>query len=151
MKIIIVLSMVTALFAQTPWEKLTGFDYENQFEKRVELSDDTAWVVMSFEKETAAMVNGWLSKKPTLFLHNHHAVHIADISAMPSIITALFALPKLQKFKHPIYLVRDETFAQAFVPREGMVTVLSIQNGRVLRSQYVNTMNDLEMILASIQ
>jgi hypothetical protein len=69
-------------------------------------------------------------------LKKHNAVFIANISEMPSIITKLFALPKMKKYKHDVLLIYDEE-DKRFMQKEDKSTVYKLENGVIKSITYV--------------
>ncbi len=93
---------------------------------------DTAVVLFAADKVASELLNGFLEKQPDGFLTRHRAVYVADISEMPSMITRLFALPKMRKRPYRI-LLASEPGPLSFLPRsEAMVTAIRLDGGRVV-------------------
>lgn len=126
-----------------------GFTFETQFEKRAILPDDLRVAVISYDKASSAWVNTFLQQQTPLYLYERRAVFIADITPMPALITTLFALPALQKFRHTIHLVRDEAFARTYPPHEGAVTVRFFEAGVPVRTGYVRNAAQLQRQLGA--
>lgn len=83
-------------------------------------------------------------QKNPLFLKNNKAVFIANISGMPSIITKLFALPKMRKYDHEILLIYDED-DKRFISKEEKSTLYTLKDG-VIKSIDFITKDDLDNI-----
>ncbi len=144
---IIFILLITSLFSQNFGlnGKIEHFSLPDQFNKMHTISDDTQTLIVSFEKDTGKMVNEFLASKEADFLQKHHAVFIANISGMPSIITKLFALPKMQDYKHTILLIYDEN-DKRFLQKDELSTVYKIENGVVKDIQFVKDKKSLEKI-----
>ncbi len=148
MKLIIsFILLITSLFSQGFEKngKLNHFSLPDQFNKMHTVSDDTQTLIVSFEKDTGKMVNEFLASKESDFLQKHHAVFIANISGMPSIITKLFALPKMRDYKHTILLIYDEN-DKRFLQKDELSTVYKIENGVIKDIEFVKDKKDLEKI-----
>jgi len=63
---------------------------------------------------------------------------------MPTIITNMFALPKLQKYKHLIYLHYGEKFNKVVPNKSEKVTLLYIENGKIQKISYITTKKELQ-------
>jgi len=73
--------------------------------------------------------------------------YVADISAMPALVTSMFALPALRTRPYPVGLVRDAALTAA-LPREGgRVTVLHVADGRVAAIEHAATPEALRRAL----
>ncbi len=147
------LALTISIFAankldlSSPLNELSNFKYENQFEEPVSIPKDTQLLIISFEKETGDFVNDYLDTKEPLYLLAQHAVFIADINRMPSIITSLFALPKLQKYKHPIYLHYEDQFENYIPYKEEQLILVHIKDEKVHSISYISTLKELKEVL----
>lgn len=73
--------------------------------------------------------------------------YVADISAMPALVTSMFALPALRKRPYPVGLMRDAALG-AELPREGgSVTVLRLEGGRITALTHAATPGALRRAL----
>jgi hypothetical protein len=111
---------------------------DDQFEKRHTVSAEDRIVLISFERDVSNAVNAFLEKQPRGFLKVHNAKYIADISAMPTIISKLFALPKMRDYHYPVLLNYDEGFEKRFNKKEGKLTVYRLQAGMVVAVEFVD-------------
>lgn len=115
---------------------INSFTLNDQFDKTHTVNADTKTMIVSFEKSTSADINEFLSTKESGFLEKNNAVFIADISGMPSIITSLFALPKMKKYNYNILLIYDEE-DKRFLRQEERTTVYTLENGVIKSISYI--------------
>ncbi|WP_428023223.1 hypothetical protein [Arcobacter sp.] len=125
-------------------QNIGTFSLPNQFDEKQTIDSSIETLVVSFEKDTGKDVNEFLSSKDKDFLKNHHAAFIANISGMPSIITKMFALPKMRGYKHNVLLIYDEE-DKRFKSQEGKSTVYKLKDG-VIKTIFFITKDDLEKI-----
>lgn len=92
------------VYAQT----LSAYTFENQWEKPVELNSSTQWVLLSQSKDSGNYVKEAFEALNMEDPAKYNMIYIADISAMPSFVTKLFALPKMRDYAFPMALVREE-------------------------------------------
>jgi hypothetical protein len=124
--------------------ELNNFKYETPQGRQMKVPKSASLVVIAFEKGTGALVNDFLNTQDPFYMSKHRATFIADINKMPTIITNMFALPKMQKYKHLIYLHYDAQF-QDFVPhKEAAVTLARIKDGKVEDISYITTVSELK-------
>ena len=123
--------------------RLNDFEYKTPNDTMVKIPKDVKIIIASFEKETGAFVNAYLNERDAAYLKAHGAVFIADISKMPSVITTMFAIPKLKKYKHPIHINYSEGFDTVVPAQEEMVTLLFVENGKIKEIGYVATKEEL--------
>ncbi len=128
----------------TPLSQLNNYKYETPQGRQMKIPKSTRLFVIAFEKDTGALVNDYLVTMDPFYMPKHRAVFIADINKMPTIITKMFALPKMQKYKHPVYLHYEEQF-QDFVPHhEEKITLVRINDGKVENISYISTQEELK-------
>lgn len=125
-------------------DKIGSFSMLNQHDHKVTIDDNVTKILVSAKKDTSADINDYLNKKSKMFLKNKHAVFIANISGMPSIITKMFALPKMRKYNHDVLLVYDSE-DNRFVFKDDMSTLYTLENGVIKDISYF-TKADLDNI-----
>jgi Na+(H+)/acetate symporter ActP len=125
-------------------QNIGTFSLPNQFDEKQTIDSSITTILVSFEKGTGKDVNQFLASKDKDFLKNHHAVFIANISGMPSIITRMFALPKMRDYKHSVLLIYDDE-DKRFVSKDEKTTVYKLENG-VIKSISFITKDDLEKV-----
>jgi len=135
------------LKVSSPITDFFKFKYESPQGKIMKIDDDTRTILISFEKDTGKLVNSYLDKKYPPYLSKVNAVFIADISKMPSLITRFFALPKLRKYKHLIYLHYDDEFVNTIPNKEDKVTVIKLKNKKVLSISFISTEAEIKAAL----
>jgi len=131
----------------TPLPPLTLND---QHDKPVTIGPATRWIVFASEKAVSDMVNTVLSAEPAGTVERLQLVYIADISAMPAMVTRMFALPKLRELPYPVALAResDQVAQVADLPRQpGSATLLRLEDGRIARISAVGSAAELRAAL----
>ncbi len=124
--------------------QLNDFKYETPQGREMRIPRSPSLIIVAFEKDTGALVNEYLTTKNPFYLQKNHSVFIADISKMPTIITNTFALPKLRKYKHLIYLHFDEKFQRVIPNKKEKVTLLHIKDSKVESISYISTKEELK-------
>lgn len=127
----------------TPIYKFNKFKYETPQGRKMRVSKKTTLLIVAFEKETGALVNKYLDTKDPYYLVKKRIVFIADINKMPDMVTKMFALPKLQKYKHLIYLTYDENFEGSVSHKKDKITIFEIENSKVKNISYITTIKEL--------
>ena len=132
----------------SPLKSLNTYKYETPQGRKMKIPKSTRLLIIAFDKDTGALVNEFLDTQDPFFMPKHRAVFIADINKMPTIITNMFALPKLQKYKHLIYLHYDDQF-QDFVPhQEEKLTLIRFKEAKVESISYISTKEELKAAIA---
>lgn len=152
-KLLIILTLSVAMLSASPLKidsplsVLDGFAYETPQGRQMKIPKKTKLVIAAFEKETGALVNEYLDTQSPFYLLKHNSIFIADISKMPSIVTSMFALPKLQKYKHLIYLHYGDKFQSTVPNKEQKVTLLRIEDSNIKEISYISTSQELKMAI----
>lgn len=128
----------------SPLDVLNDFKYETPQGRQMKVPKSTELVVVAFEKDSGALVNEFLSTQDPFYMPKRRAVFIADINKMPTIITNMFALPKLKKYKHLIYLHYEDQFQNSVPHKEEQITLLRIKDAKVESISYVSTKEELK-------
>lgn len=114
---------------------LAGLKDQNQ--KPVVIAPDTRIVFFASEMSGSRVMTKALQALPASALKEKQAVYIADISEMPAIFTTIVALPRLQKSRYPVGLIRDARDGASLPRKPGMVTVLHLDAGKVSSVDFV--------------
>ncbi len=125
---------------------LPAMTLADQHDVNGSLGPSTRCVVFSRDMGAATVVNEALAGDPALITAAGGVV-VSDISAMPRIITKLFALPALRKRPYRILLDRDGKLTASFPSAKGKVTVLHLHALTVDRVDYVETAAALRAVL----
>jgi hypothetical protein len=147
-KILILVALATFLTANdfSVGKEITPFSLPDQFEKTHTIDKTTRTIIVSFEKDTGADMNAFLATKSPDYLEKRNAVFIANISEMPSIITKLFAMPKMKKYKHDVLLINDEE-DKRFEAKEEKITIYKLVDGVVSKIDFVSTSKEVDEAL----
>lgn len=139
-KVLLLAIFATALFSNSfdLNNNIGSFVLADQFEKNHTVNADVKTIIFSAEKDTSAGLNEFLSSKEKDFLEKNNAVFIADISGMPSIISYMFALPKMKKYNYNVLLIEEEA-DKRFLKKEERLTVYTLENGVIKNVQYIAT------------
>ena len=126
---------------------LNKFEYENPQGEKLTIPSNVKTIIISYKKETGKLINKYLISKHPTYFDELNAIFIADINKMPSVITTLFALPKIRKYKHTVYLHYSEEFAKYIPAKDKKITIIKIQNQKVKSISYVSTQSELKKAL----
>ena len=112
-------------------DSLPAITLKDQHDKSVTVAPEAQTLLFTIEKSAADLVNNYLKQQTPDFLTSKQAYFLADISGMPSIITKMIALPKMQERPYAI-LLGYEAADLVFMPRQkDHVTLVKIQSGKV--------------------
>ena len=118
-------------------DKLPAITLPDQFDKEHKVEAKDTLIIISFEKDASIAVSDYLKTQPASFLETRHAKYISDISAMPSFITSMIAMPKMKKYSFPVMLIKDD-FGKQFNRMEGKITIFKLKNYKVKAIVFVS-------------
>lgn len=147
-KLLLVALMATSLFSSEikQNDKLRVFVLSDQFGAYHTVGRHIKTIIFSSQKDTSNDINTYIASKNPNFLKENNAVFIADISKMPAIITRMFAMPKLKKYKHNILLVNNED-DDRFSEKEEQITIYKLENSVVKKIYYIKSAKEIEKAL----
>lgn len=106
------------------------------------LQKDTEEVIISFDMKLSKTFHKWLKDKESNYLASRKAEYIIDITGMPSIITWLFAGPKMRKYGFRILLIKEGNFGDNIPKQEGKFTMIKLdENHKVIEISFLNNMD----------
>ena len=128
----------------TPISTLDNYSYETPEGRPMKIPHETKLIIVGFEKDTGATVNDFLNTKNKYYLQKNKAIFIADIHAMPSVITKMFALPKMKKYKHLIYLHYGKEFQKNTPNKDEKITILRVKDRKISDISFISTPKELQ-------
>lgn len=137
----------TAVLALEPGERLAPWTLLDQHDVPYTLNDETRILLVARDMDGAKLVDAALEGKPKGYLDERHAVFLADISRMPSVIATLFALPKMRDYNYRILLDRDARIAPRYQAGEGQVLWLQLDGLQIVAQQVFTRADDLRQAL----
>lgn len=143
----LILSMIVCIYANAGTlkidDKISTFSLVNQFDKIHTITSELSMIIVTFQKETANLVNDFLSSKDSDFLDKNNIIFINDISSIPSIVVKMFTIPKMRDYKYDILLIYNEN-NKKFIEEEKKITVYFIQNGYIKDIKFISSIYELE-------
>ncbi len=146
---ILLLSISFSVSAQTltVGASLPSLSLSDQHDQVVTTSQDLQMILFAGEKGTSELMTKVLDGLPPSTLKDKKAIYIADISGMPGFITKMVALPRMQKLPYQIALIRDAKDAEWLPKKPQHVTVVKIQQGKIVAIDYFIDANQINQLL----
>jgi len=119
---------------------------KDQFEKEHIVDANTKTIIFSATKSEGVTIKEFLLAKDKDYLATTKTAYVADITGMPSLITKFVALPKMKDYPFSVLLV-DDANKGLFPVKEDMISVISLDNGKITDIKYVKTAEELGKIL----
>ncbi len=115
---------------------------KDQFEKDFTVDANIKTIIFSATKTEGTTIKEFLLTKDKDYLTTNKTVYIADITGMPSLITKFIAMPKMKDYPFSVLLV-DEANKGLFAVKEDMISIISLENGKITDIKYVKTAEEL--------
>lgn len=112
--------------------------FEDQWEKPVELNEQTQWLVITQSKDAGKIVKESFESLELKDLAQLNMLYLADISRMPGFITSMFAIPKMRDYGFQVGLMKedDQLAALKLTSLDSeKVSVVSLKNLEVIDTQ----------------
>ncbi|MCB1160763.1 MAG: hypothetical protein KDK45_24895 [Leptospiraceae bacterium] len=127
---------------------LNSKSFKDQFDKSYTISKDLKYILFISSMEASKKVHAYLEKKGFDTIEKKSGILISDISGMPSIITFLFARPKMKQFKYRIFLIENKEEASIFPAKKEALNLFLLESGRVVSHEILTEMSELEQNLS---
>jgi hypothetical protein len=134
----------TPLEAGATWPALS---FKDQNDQPLVADAATRHVIFAAEKPVSDMINLALGPQGKAALLQAKAIYVADISAMPAIISRMFAIPKLRELPFPVGLVREAAQTGDVPRRKGAATVITLDGGLIKQIQFAENEAQLRQAL----
>lgn len=136
------LIFATAAQATKSGETLTAFQIENQFSEPAALTADTKYIIFSSDMDAAKNLNEYLNEN--ISKHDlSKTLIIADISKMPTLVSKMFAIPKMKKYSYKLALDKTGETTKNWPRQKGNLVVIKLT---ALKIDSVETLNSKEAV-----
>jgi len=116
-------------------EHLTPFTLADQHDQSFTLDASTKVLLAAGDMDGAKLVKAALAEQPKGWLEARRAIFVADIQGMPSLISKLFAIPKMRDYGYRVVLDREGKVVPQYAVAPGQVQWLQLDNGNVVSKQ----------------
>ncbi|WP_178862326.1 hypothetical protein [Thiomicrorhabdus cannonii] len=148
-KILLPLLLLLAFSAQAAELKsLQAHTFMDQWDKPQTLNEQTEWLILSTHKAGGEWVKKALSDLKIQDLAAKNWLYVADISAMPSLITRFVAIPKMQDYTFAIALEKEGEVTANWPKQADKVSVYKLKG---LQIEEVHTLDSEQAVLNFIK
>jgi hypothetical protein len=129
-------------------DTLPTITLEDQFGETHTIDKNISKIIITFDKKSSVLANKFISmrKDSSHYLDTKNMAFIANISAMPSLITKLFAMPKMKKYKHKILLIDDDD-NDMFLSQKKHISIYELENSKIKNIIYIKGIQELNATL----
>jgi hypothetical protein len=131
-------------------ERLAPWTLLDQFDQPYSLDDRLKVLLVARGMDGGKLVKSALDGKPKGYLEARHAVFVADISRMPSLVSSLFAVPAMQEYNYRVLLDRESRVASRYPGDESHVLWLQLDHGTLTERKAFSDAAALRAALESL-
>lgn len=128
-------------------QALPGLGLTDQHERPSDIDTGTRLVLFAPDRESSELAHPVLEALGGSTLEQAGIRYVADISAMPRLVTRMFALPKMRDYSYAMLLGREAPDTAMLPRRAGELTLIELQAGRVTVLRFVDTETALSAAL----
>lgn len=129
-------------------ETVRQINLKDQWDIALPLTLETQWIIYSHHKTGGEWVHNVLTKLDLAPLKQYKLLYVADISAMPGIISRMFALPKMRDYVFRVALAEDAEGLEGWPKKENRITVMQLQSFNVKQVHYFDDEIRLERFIS---
>lgn len=130
-------------------ERLAPWTLLDQFEQPYSL-DDGLQLLLARDMDGGKLVKAALEGQPKGYLEARHAVFVADISRMPSLVSSLFAVPAMRDYNYRVLLDRESRVASRYPGDASRVLWLRLDHGLLVEQKEFSDAAALRAALESL-
>lgn len=131
-------------------EQLPKIELENQFGEKITVTEDASFIIFAADRKASDLLREAFEGVQQPYLDEHRIYLLADISAMPSVITKMFALPKLRTRPYSLLLDYEGELSKVLPHQEARVTVISLDKGVVQTPAFAESIGQLKVLLPTM-
>ncbi len=122
---------------------------KDQFEKPIKIPADAKYLLFVTDKKPSKLLSDSIIAADT-DLQAKKVVYASDISGMPSMISSMFAIPAMKKYKFKMALDMTGEETKSWPRQADKVTVMKLENQKITEIQYLESKEDIEKFVKSL-
>lgn len=145
-----IIGFLTLTSSATFAENLKPSEFKNQFDEVTYLNKDTQWILFSKDKTVSDLINKQLEVLKITDIASLKGLYVAEISKMPSLITSMFALPKMKKYPFKVALDREGTITQPWPYKESTASFIKLKELEIIEVAHLKTEEEIKAKLTEL-
>lgn len=134
-------------YTQENLQQLPSIELKNQFDEKVLVNSESRFIIFSADKNVSDTINKVLEENKISSLETFKGIYVADISAMPTMITEMFAIPKMKKYSFKLALDREGDISKKIPQEKGKATLLEIKNLQIIRKSFTDNASEIKKFI----
>ncbi len=135
MKIIMI---ITLLASNCFSANLKAVEFLDQFDVKTNLDESTQWLLFSDDKAVSEKINNVLAELNMTDLKSQKGMYVADISKMPALISAMFAIPAMKKYAYKVALDKEGALTSAWPKEKAKASMLVLKKLEIVSVEYAD-------------
>ncbi|MGF6691033.1 hypothetical protein M2318_001082 [Metapseudomonas resinovorans] len=131
-------------------ERLSPWTLLDQYDQPYSLDDGLQVLLVARDMDGNKLVKAALEGQPKDYLEARHAVFVADISRMPSLVSSMFAVPAMRDYNYRVLLDRESRVASRYPGEASRVLWLRLDHGTLTERKEFSDAAALRAALESL-
>lgn len=149
MKFSLLMSLFFSVLASEATNVQLPLQLPDQHDVQVTTSESTKWILFASDMNGYKMTRDTLEKLKITDLAPLELHFVADISGMPSLISKMFAMPKMKKLPYQILLDREAKVTAHWPKKEEQLTLMKIEGSKVVDLKFLSTEVEVKALFES--
>lgn len=132
-------------------ESLRSSELKNQFDEIVKVDESVQWIVFSTDRKLSDKVNQTLETLKISDPKDMGGLYVADISAMPGVISRMFALPRMRKYSFKVVLDQEGDITKSWPKKEGHISLIELKDLEITKTQFISSEEEITQFIKSKQ
>lgn len=133
-------------------QNLSVVTLEDQFGEKIELNENTKWLIFSHSMDSNIWVRDALhfAEMTPAQMQQKGIIYVADVHRMPKLVTKWIAIPRMKDYGFPIGLDKEGTITQNWQREENTITVYQLDELKVVEVQFYLDLDSLQQFMNSL-
>lgn len=132
-------SVFLSLSSFADFSAVTAGDFTDQHDQIQKLDETTKWILFSPDKESFAHAKSAFERLEIKNAKDKNGFLVSDISAMPKMVTKMFALPKMKKYSFVFALDHTGEATQEWPRNKSELTLIKVDKLKVTEIIHLKT------------
>jgi hypothetical protein len=142
-------SVLLPLFvSSTEIQVLQKIELKDQFDATTQIDEKTKWIVFSTDKYISDLINKSLEDLKLTDLAKSNGAYVADISAMPGMVTTMFALPKMKKYHFKVVLDREGDLTGKWPQKKEKASLIKLDQLKITSVQQTGSFEEIKKFIS---
>lgn len=129
-------------------QSLSKIELKDQFDAKVQVDEKVKWIVFSPDKYISDLINKALDDLKLTDLTKTNGLYVADISAMPGMVTTMFALPKMKKYPFKVVLDYEGDLTGKWPQKKEKASLIKLDQLKILSVIQTGSFDEIKKFIS---